>query len=194
MIYTFGDSHARTGWPKNEFLKVFEIGPILAYSFGIERFKRLNIKHFNVKENDVVIFSFGEIDCRCHIHKHSSKDSVNKDIDKIVISYLEAVKENVQQFKKLEVYILSIPPAARKEFIEDNEKFPHLGTNEERREYTHIFNKTILEKSQSYGFKFLNHHDAHADEEGYLNLKFSSDGVHVTDENFFNNFILKLNR
>lgn len=194
MIYTFGDSHARIGWPHHKWLKLYEIGPILAYSFGKEKLKRLNIVNFNVKENDTVIFSFGEIDCRCHIHKHSSKESIDEDINKIIFNYFEAVKENVQQFKSLKVYILSVPPAARKEKIQDNKNFPHLGTNEERKLYVDIFNKTLSKLCLQYSFNFLNHHDNHADEEGYLNYKFSFDGVHVTDNNFFNNFLLSVSQ
>ena len=74
QIHTFGDSHSYSGWEriKNIKINIHHLGPILAYSFGRDGLSRNNIANscFNVNENDIVIFCFGEIDCRGHVHKH----------------------------------------------------------------------------------------------------------------------------
>lgn len=72
-IHTFGDSHAsdiHSGWKDCDNIKAHHIGSILCYSFGKNNLKRCNIRRFNINDGDSVIFCFGEIDCRCHIHKH----------------------------------------------------------------------------------------------------------------------------
>jgi len=189
MIHTFGDSHARIGWPVCENLKLHEIGPILAHSFGIDKLKRLDISKFNVKDEDVVVFSFGEIDCRCHIHKYITKKTVEEIINEIIYNYINAIKENVSQYKNLKVYILSVPPASRKKQVVDNEKFPHLGEDEERKKYVKIFNEVLIKYCKKYSYLFLDHYTPHLDSEGHLSEVHSFDGVHVTDNRFFKMFI-----
>ena len=192
MIHTFGDSHARFGWPFYENLKLHEIGPILAYSFGVDKLKRLDISNFNVKDGDVVVFSFGEIDCRCHIHKYITKKAVEEIINEIVLNYINAIKENVSQYKNLKVYVLSVPPASRKEYVFNNVSFPHLGENEERKKYVKIFNEILIKYCEKYSYLFLNHYSPHLDSEGYLNGIYSADGIHVTDSRFFEKFVLNI--
>jgi len=98
-IHTFGDSHAsniHSGWKHCDNIKAHHLGPILCYSFGKEILNRCNIENFNIKDNDSVIFSFGEIDCRCHIHKHITTVKYYKMIiDELVNNYIHAIKINL---------------------------------------------------------------------------------------------------
>ena len=60
-IHTFGDSHSVNGWSyiKNylsDNLILNSIGPKLCYSFGRDGLNLLNIKNYNVENNDIVIF------------------------------------------------------------------------------------------------------------------------------------------
>ena len=88
MIHTFGDSHARgdtgkrcsiAGWQYCDNVAAHWLGAILCYSFGKENLDRCNIsdEKYNVKDGDSVVFSFGEIDCRCHINKQLSLWSIS---------------------------------------------------------------------------------------------------------------------
>ena len=87
-LHTFGDSHAHAAWyrikpedtPFEEIL-TNEIGPYTMSRFGLAKTQILDISKsciksfpppaheyfFNVKRNDAVLFSFGEIDCRGHL-------------------------------------------------------------------------------------------------------------------------------
>ena len=76
-IHTFGDSHSsniHSHWGYINIpginIKCNHIGSRLMYTFGKLGFNLLNIRNYGVKENDTVIFCFGEIDCRNHVHKH----------------------------------------------------------------------------------------------------------------------------
>ena len=56
MIHTIGDSHSMFGWNQCKNIKINHIGPILCYSFGQEKLNRINLKRYNIEENDIVIF------------------------------------------------------------------------------------------------------------------------------------------
>ena len=85
-IYTIGDSHSTADWNNIKNLHTFSVGPILCYNFAI---RGINLKDGNIiNDGDTVIFCFGEIDCRCHIHKHITNDISYTDvIDYIVDTY-----------------------------------------------------------------------------------------------------------
>lgn len=57
-------------------IKVNHLGPILCYSFGNQKMNRCNIScSENIRDNDSIVFCFGEIDCRCHIRKHITSEN-----------------------------------------------------------------------------------------------------------------------
>ncbi len=66
-IHTVGDSHSHCAWP--DYVIPHHLGAILCYSFGKEKLERCDLRELDIEDGDTVIFCFGEIDCRCHIHK-----------------------------------------------------------------------------------------------------------------------------
>jgi len=99
-IHTFGDSHASkefSHWGSiNVDIKCNHLGGRLMHTFGRLGLNLLNIKNRGVKEGDTVIFCFGEIDCRNHVHKHITRNTNYKNvIDRLVINYFNAIKQNI---------------------------------------------------------------------------------------------------
>ena len=76
-IHTIGDSHSSFGLTG---IIQHHLGPVLCYSFGKEKLNRCDIRKFNIKDGDTIVFCFGEIDCRCHIHKHITETTRYQDI------------------------------------------------------------------------------------------------------------------
>ena len=79
-IHTIGDSHSFFGFDTNKTNKSSTIinhnirPATLAYSVGRDKLNRLDIRKFDdIKDNDILIFSFGEIDCRCNIKNTQPK-------------------------------------------------------------------------------------------------------------------------
>jgi hypothetical protein len=182
MIHTFGDSHCLTGWNKIPVVVTHHIGAVLCYSFGKERLMRLDIKKFGVQEGDVVIFSMGEIDCRCHIFKHVSEEcSFEIIISRLVAGYFEAIKENVSRFSGLKVVVYNIPPATRKGITYENPDYPYAGSDSDRKEYVQCFNKLLRKCCLEYGYTFFDIYSAVVDREGFLAREYSDGNVHIIE-------------
>ena len=201
MIHTFGESHSVYGWNKCKNVITHSIGPVLAYSLGRDKLQRLNIKNFNIKDNDSVVFCFGEIDCRCHIHKYITKDNTYKMIiDNIVNNYVDAINLNINncdtKLNKIAIYNV-VPP------VEDNyiktwegdellnavKKWPFLGTDIERQVYVKYFNNCLEKKCLLNNWIFVNIYDFYADKNGFLNKSLSDGLVHIDNPIFLQKFI-----
>ena len=86
-IHTIGDSHAKFPWInvsiENTKVIIHHLGPRLMYTVG-EKPWLTSIKNFNVRRKDIIIYCFGEIDCRCHIWNH--KDLGYKNVIKSLVN------------------------------------------------------------------------------------------------------------
>jgi hypothetical protein len=195
VVHIFGDSHAEWGWSKIRQIKTHALHGSLCYSFGRDKLNRLNIRDtsYEVKNDDTVLFLFGEIDCSCHVHKYIKEEYTYKEvIEDIVKKYFEAIYENVRQFRSLCIFVCSLPPAVEKEkvYYEPDENgrlwLQHRfeGTNEERKQYVIYFNEKVKEFCKNYNYTFLNFHDDYRDVNGYLNRELSCPSVHIKDPIF----------
>jgi len=167
-IHTVGDSHAINGF--NQF-KTHHLGPIPCYSFGKDKLKRCDISKFNMQNNDTIIFCFGEIDCRCHIHKHITKDNTYQDIINLIVdNYFEAIELNISnlEIKLKNVCVYNVVPPVQKHNTHENLEYPYLGTDEERKKYVLYFNKKLKQKCIEKNYVFFDVYDFYKDNNGFL--------------------------
>ena len=195
MIHTIGDSHGCNGWPLT--IKQNFIVGLLCYSFGKEKLNRIDIRNYNIKDGDSIIFCLGEIDCRCHIHKHISANLSYEDIiNNIIENYFEAIKLNIDvsniKLKNICVYNI-IPPIDKDKFKYHNPSYPHLGNNDERKMYILYFNKKLKEKCTEYNYIFFDIYDYYVDENGFLNNDLSDQNVHIKNGIYIDKFIVDNN-
>jgi hypothetical protein len=191
-IHTIGDSHCYHGWPK--YVITHHVGPMLCYSFGIRGIPINIIKEFNIKNDDTLIFCFGEIDCRCHIHKYITDDiSYDKIIKDIVDNYIISIKNFVKicNVSLKNICIYNIVPPIHKEFISENSSFPFLGNDEERLEYTLYFNNLIKHMCIENNYIYFDVYDNYSNIDGFLNHELSDGIVHINNDLHINNFIKK---
>ena len=173
--------------------KAHHLGPVLCYSFGKEILNRCNIEKFNIKDNDSVVFCFGEIDCRCHIHKHiTNVKSYKMIIDEIVNNYIHAIKINLENCKvKLKnICIYNVVPPIQKYNTIENPEFPYLGSDEERKSYVLYFNKCLKEKCKEDNWIFFDVYGSYCNNNGYLSKKLSDGNVHIANGIFIKKFII----
>ena len=188
-IHTIGDSHSNHGW--NDIIN-HPIGPVLCYSFGKEKLNRCDIRNFDIKDGDTIIFCLGEIDCRCHIHKHITESLTYQTIiNNIVEHYAEAIELNVliSQIKLKNVCIYNVVPPIQKYNTWENPDYPYLGTDEERKQYVLYFNKKLKEKCIEKGYIYFDIYHHYIDEHGFLRKELSDGNVHIDNSMYTSNFI-----
>ena len=188
-IHTIGDSHSRNGWTG---IIQHYIGAVLCYSFGKEKLNRCDIRNFNIKDGDTIIFCLGEIDCRCHVHKHITYTVTYQDIiNNIVDNYFEAIELNVliSQIKLKNVCVYNVVPPIQKYNTLENPEYPYLGTDEERKKYVLYFNEKLKEKCIEKEYIFFDIYNNYIDENGFLSKNLSDGNVHIRNGVYINNFI-----
>ena len=193
-IHTIGDSHSLNGW--NEIIQKHYLDGLLCYSFGKEKLNRCDIRNFNIKDGDTIIFCLGEIDCRCHIHKHITETTGYQDIiNNIVDNYFEAIELNVSisQIKLKNICVYNVVPPIQKYNTSENPQYPYLGTDEERKKYTLYFNKKLKEKCIENKYIFFDIYNNYTDENGYLKKNLSDGNVHIRNGIYITNFIKENN-
>tara|TARA_Y100000389_G_scaffold178389_1_gene191550 strand:+ start:281 stop:871 length:591 start_codon:yes stop_codon:yes gene_type:complete len=152
----------------------------LMYSFGKLSLNVCNIKNYNVKDNDIVIFCFGEIDCRNHVHKHISQTTNYKSvIDLLTINYFNAINDNINQYTKLHVCVYNIIPPTKKFYCDPSHPYPFLGTDEERKLYYTYMNQKLKELCAENNFLFFDIYNDSCDKDGFLKKEFSDGNVHL---------------
>ena len=190
IIHTFGDSHSYFGWDNVPNIVTHHLGPKLCYSIGRDG---INISNYGVKENDIVVFCFGEIDCRCHIHKHINNDTTYKQIiDEIVEKYFFQINMNMSLFKNITMSVYNVVPPIEKHNTGENKDFPYLGTDEERKSYVLYFNEKLKEKCKENNYIFFDVYDNYIDNNGFLSKNLSDGCVHIKNGIFIEKFIKNL--
>jgi hypothetical protein len=189
QIHTIGDSHCRFALYG---IIQYHIGPVLCYSFGKEKLARCDIRNFNINNSDTIIFSLGEIDCRCHVKKHITDTvSFQHIIDNIVNNYFDAIELNITisqiNFKNICVYNI-VPPIQKYNTFEDPQ-YPYVGSDEERQQYAVYFNQKLKEKCIEKGYVFFDIYNKYADENGFLRKDLSDGYVHINNGTYITEFI-----
>ena len=200
MIHTLGDSHADGGhshWGyiklPNINIKTHHLGGKLMYTFGKFGFDVLNIKNYGVSENDVVIFCFGEIDCRNHVHKHITDEYSYKEIiNSIVENYFIAIKQNVEQYKNIKTCVYNVIPPTRGFYCSPDHPYPFLGSDDERKTYYKYMNEKMKELCKAYNYYYFDIYDDCCDDEGFLKKEYSDGNVHLRNTEHSTKILISL--
>jgi hypothetical protein len=130
---------------------------------------------------DILLLSFGEIDCRAHIlrqvqDKHRDLQEV---VDNCVSNYLTAVKEITR--RNFRVFIWNAVYSAN--FLEKNDdlEYPYRGTVRERNMVTELFNRTLNAMAGTAGAVFVDISGLLIDKStGLTKDEFYQDSVHLS--------------
>jgi hypothetical protein len=160
----------------------------------MQKLDRIDISKFNINDGDTIVFSLGEIDCICLVHKYIT-DVLKYEtiIDNIIYNYFEAININLinANIKLNNICIFNIVPSVQKDTVLEVPDYPFLGTDEERNTYVLYFNKKLKEECIKKNYIFFDIYDNYCDENGYL-IKDLSDGrVHIRNGVHITNFIYK---
>jgi FkbM family methyltransferase len=182
LLHTIGDSH---GGGVSGLSGAFDLvggvthhhlGPRLMHSVGRDG---LDLRAYGIADKDTVICCFGEIDCRCHVHKFGP--DYRKTIAATVERYVQALLANLERLPRLRLCVYNVPPPIRKAGKVENPEYPYLGTDEERRAYVNCMNELLTEQCARHGLIFVDVAREYADEHGFLRDSQSDGNVHVAD-------------
>jgi len=183
-IFVFGDSHSYSGWEDihipNVEIHIRHLGAKLMHTFN--KGKLIHLNDHLIYDGDTIVFCFGEIDARCHIHRlRESEIGFKNIINDLVHNYMAAIKEHTSEFN-LKVCVYFVPPAVRKETILVHDvEYPFLGTDAERKKYVQYMNERLRNECEEKGFMFIDLYDQYCDKEGFLNIDMSDGGPHIKE-------------
>jgi hypothetical protein len=182
LVHVIGDSHVVPFRGSMPFL-AHHLGAATAYNLTKKNSTtRSNEQLFKVinklGEKDIVMLSFGEIDCRIHIYyqhkKSNGKYSIEELIDRTISNYGEVMAQLKQRGVNFCIYCVS--PATN---VGNEYKYPYYGTAEVRSQINRLFNKKLRAFCQSNGYKFIDIYDRVADRDGLMLKEYAGDDIHL---------------
>ncbi len=146
------------------------------YAFCRDGLNFLKLENCGVRENDVVIFAFGEMDVRIHICKQWKfhKRDLDEVIDDLLTRYEQNIKLQLSRFQNLICGVMSITPQTD-QFSTASE----AGTLIERIMVWHRVNQKLQEICRRNNYFFLDTRDLFADQFGVLISAKSDGNMHV---------------
>jgi hypothetical protein len=155
----------------------------------------INFNKDIIQKDDIIILSYGEVDCRCHIQRQINL-GINEDdiINELVSNYFKTIKNNIINIDAKIIIVGVIPPTKQYDFEILNGKilleFPFVGSDECRVRYTNKVNKLLEEFSIINNYIYFNPYSYYERPDGTLKHEFSDSTVHLRNNSFFlNNFI-----
>ena len=181
-VHVIGDSHSRE-FQGIENCFVHHTGPVTMHRVGRDGMNCVNFHSYGIKENDVVVMVFGEIDVRCHVGKQ--RDFAQRDLDEILntllFNYLNTILLNKSHYENLRVLTYTVTPPTDQAL---NIHYPFYGTIEDRVSISKKLNSKLISFAGFYGIDVIDVYDDYADAEGALIPALSDQNVHISDNQY----------
>lgn len=200
MIHIFGDSHANTNFSNikyNNILNHYQ-NSITMYRVGRDKLNFINFRSYGIKDMDIIIYQFGEVDCRCHIGKQLL---LGRKLDEIILelinNYINSINENLIGYNNIKIIICCVPPQMNQQYFENlhgpiTHEFPFIGTNEERINYTLLVNNELKKQCIENSFYFLDYYEYYTNNEGTLKTELSDNICHIRHNQIVLNTLNKI--
>ncbi len=144
-------------------------------------------------QNDMILFSFGEIDCRAHILKQCEIKNMGfeKIVEECISNYWQLITE-VHQYG-FKIVIWNAVYSANYEERNPNLQYPYFGTVQQRNTVTEFFNIQLKTKANKAGIIFLDISTFLIDTSSKLTIEsYYFDAVHLNNRLFLTT-IAKIN-
>ena len=190
MIYLYGDSHAGISF-KNLKLDYTDLhcNSITMFRIGRDNII-INFNKYRIQKGDIIILSYGEVDCRCHIQRQINLGIVEDVvINELVNNYFKTIKNNTMNIDAKIIIVGIIPPTKKSDYETFHEvithEFPFVGTDEDRVRYTDKVNKLLEELSSRNNYIYFNPYSYYKRPDGTLKHELSDTTVHLGNNSFF---------
>lgn len=182
FYYVIGDSHTLNF--THEAFIIKHIGPATAYRLNFEKSTTnskkiiINILNSIYKHKPInVIFVFGEIDARMHIHKVSKQKNIAVDvlINKTVESYINFINLVKEKFPLITVYIFNVLPQGEQGNVYN---YPYYASLDKRKRITEKLNDSLKKYAKINNIKFIDIYNKLVDKNRMRKKKYAFDDVH----------------
>ncbi|MGE0206233.1 MAG: SGNH/GDSL hydrolase family protein [Candidatus Babeliales bacterium] len=163
-------------------LNVFWLVGRTMFRIGRDGVKGINLRGNHViKDGDIVVFCFGEIDVRCHIGKQQKQfgRSIQEIIESLALHYIHTIKKTQKLYNNLTCIVFNVIPPI---FIENNPEYPTVSSLEERIVYTKMLNAALADLCKKTDLLFLDVYDDFSLPSGSLDPRFSDGNIHIAPE------------
>jgi hypothetical protein len=139
---------------------------------------RMREKIFNFlpkvdRKNDILLFSFGEADCRIHIYRQHVKTgvSISTLIDRTICRYTEFIGEIEDM--GYTVYLLGVPPCGRQG---NKYNFDYYPLPSQQAEIFKLFNDRMR---HNLGDIYIDMYSPTVDTDGFMKKEYVGDDIHL---------------
>jgi hypothetical protein len=191
MIYLYGDSHVRFNFTKLN----LEHNDLHHHSITMFRVGRDNtIINFDTNhtfdKNDIIVLSYGEVDCRCHIQRQinngKEEDAV---INELVEAYFQTIVNSIVNTNSRVIIVGVIPPTRQNDYESLHgpitHEFPFVGTDKDRVRFTLKVNTQLEALAKKNNYIYFNPYSYYTRDDGTLKHELSDTNVHLGDNSHF---------
>jgi GT2 family glycosyltransferase/cytochrome c-type biogenesis protein CcmH/NrfG len=162
------------------YFKTYRLGPHTAYNAILRRNIIEQIIINEVRQGDLIMFCFGEIDCRAHLIKQSELQ--NKPLKAVVTECVDRYFKIFEVAKQYGFPLMAwnVPPSS----LEDIEygEYSTYGSCKQRNEVTQLFNELLKRRCDEYGVIFLSIFDKLLDKDRLTNTYYLLDSIHLSQK------------
>jgi hypothetical protein len=186
-IHIFGDSHALFNFMNSKYNNIINNYKfsITMHRVGREKQNFINFDLYQIKNNDIIVYQYGEVDCRCHIGKQLLLNrKLDEIVNELVNEYIDSINFNLKKYVNLKIIICCVPPTMDQQYYESingpiTHEFPFVGSNDERKYYTELVNNLLKKKCTENNFIFFDYYDIYNDN-GTLKIELSDNICHIS--------------
>jgi len=182
LIHVIGDSHVGAFKGKRGFV-VYHIGAATAHNLVKENsLSDSNRKLFKIvntiNKRDIVLLSFGEIDCRIHIYYQHEKNNGNRAIR-------DLIEDTVANYGKvlrtlhdtgLNVIVYGVPPVAG---VRNEYRYEFYAPPEVHAVINSMFNESLKGFCRQHGYPYIDVHSRFSNGGGYMLDEYARDEIHL---------------
>jgi len=190
MIHIYGDSHGEFSFKELS----LEHRNHREYSITMFRIGRDNIIiNYDIHElnsNDILVFVYGEVDCRCHIKRQMDLGRNEDDIIcELIDNYFITIKNSLLNRPFNIIIVGVIPPTKRSDFESVNPPitngFPFVGSDEELVRFTQKVNTKLEEMATKNNYFYFNPYSYYTRSDGTLKYELSDKIIHIGNNSVF---------
>ncbi len=148
------------------------------HRIGRDSLSILDVRTYGVTQDDILIFTFGEIDVRCHIKKQSElqQRSTSEIIETLAINYLKTILQNKALYPKITCIVSSVLLPRTPIF---NPLYPFMESLLKEPSSQSFLNHQLKTLCQASNILFLDFYPHYANSDGTLNPLLSDGTVHI---------------